>query len=115
MERIPYSHWSQCLWWVAVLTLFVAIGCRRPSATLVADPVAVPVPDGSFVPQVTKTTAGDIVLSWLEPRIDKGYRFRAAIRRAARWEDTVTIDDSPDITMFSANLPGVAELPGGSL
>lgn len=67
------------------------------------------------MPQMNTATNGTVVLSWLEPRRDKGYRFRAALRRGSGWENTVTIDDSPDITMFSANLPGVAQLPGGPL
>jgi hypothetical protein len=38
-----------------------------------------------------------------------------AIRDGAVWQDTVTIDESPHIAMSSADLPGVAELPGGDL
>ena len=67
------------------------------------------------MPQVSATAAGEILLSWLEPRADKGYRFRAAIGNGARWGVLVTIDDNRDVKMFSANLPGVAELPGGAL
>jgi hypothetical protein len=90
------------------------VGCQRLPTTLVAEPIDVPAPAGSVVPQVITMTGGDVVLSWLEPRNDKGFRFRAAIRRGAQWDDSVTIDDSPAITMFSANLPGIAELPGGA-
>jgi hypothetical protein len=72
------------------------------------------VPIESVVPQMSITSTGDVLLSWLEPRSDAGYRFRAAARRRAIWADTVTIDDSPDVSMFSANLPGVAEMPGGA-
>ena len=101
--------------WVSVLILIsFGLSCGRPLTTLVAERIEVPAPAGSVVPQVSTMANGNIVLSWLEPRADKGYRFRAAIRRAARWADAVTIDDSPYITMFSANLPGVVQLPGGA-
>lgn len=53
--------------------------------------------------------------TWLERRADKGFRFRAARRHGSTWAPTSTIDDSVDIAMFGADLPGVAPLPGGAL
>jgi hypothetical protein len=87
---------------------------RPHSTTLIAQSIDVPVPVGAVVPQMTVTAAGDTLLSWLEPRPDEGYRFRAAARRREIWADTVTIDDSRDVSGFNADLPGVAELPGGA-
>jgi len=89
--------------------------CSRPARELHISRLNSPLPIGSVVPQLSSRTDGRVVLSWLEPRPDKGYRFRAAIGRDLQSEPPVTIDDSPDITMFSANLPGVAELPGGAM
>jgi hypothetical protein len=56
-----------------------------------------------------------VLLSWLEPRAAVGYRFRTALRHGSQWAQPVTIDESSDIVMFSADLPGVARSPGGPL
>jgi hypothetical protein len=95
--------------------LALSLSCSRPTAKLNIERLASPVPMGGVVPQVSSRTYGRVVLSWLEPRPDKGYRFRAVIGKEVRWDAPVTIDDSPDIKMFSANLPGVAELPDGGM
>ena len=60
-----------------------AFGCHREvRTTLRTDLVELPVPPGSTVPQTTGTSTGDIILSWLESRTEKGYRFRTAVRHA---------------------------------
>ena len=94
--------------------LSVAIGCDRAPQTLRVETVDVPAPAGSIVPQTALMKTGDLVISRLEPRADKGYRFRAARWNRHRWSDPVTIDDSTDIAMFTADLPGIAELPDGA-
>jgi hypothetical protein len=102
-------------WTLALGILVVAAGCARSAPkTLIVQSIDVPAPAGSLVPQASLTSTGDILLSWLEPRSDNGYRFRAAMRRGAAWTNPVTVDDSPDVSMFGADLPGVAELPGGA-
>lgn len=78
------------------------------------EPLPSPAPAGSIVPQVYGTAHG-AVMSWLEPRADSGYVFRMASRHGNVWSDARTIADSPDLIMFSADLPGLAEMPGGSL
>ena len=88
--------------------------CSRPTK-LILEHMSGPVPIGGVVPQLGARADGSVVLSWLEPRPDKGYRFRAVSGKDFRWGTPFTIDDSQEITMFSANLPGVAELPGGGI
>jgi hypothetical protein len=58
---------------------------------------------------------GKVIASWLERRPDEGYRFRASIGDGQQWGLPFTIDDSPDIKMFTVDLPGIAELSGGGL
>jgi hypothetical protein len=95
-------------------SLLGTFGCKGARTLRVERIINVSVPVGSLVPQLN--TAGDaIVLTWLEPRSDKGYRFRAKFRRGNEWDRPVTIDDSPDITMFGADLPGIATSRDGSL
>jgi hypothetical protein len=110
------SRWLEMGGWTAFVTIIaMAPACSRGTVRLAPEPIDLPAPGGSVVPQMTKTAAGDVVLSWLEPRPDRGYRFRAALRREGRWEEPATIDDHPDITMFSADLPGVVDLPSGEM
>jgi hypothetical protein len=73
-----------------------------------------PAPTGSLVPQVYRTIHG-AVMSWLEPRAGSGYVFRMASKHGNGWSNARTIADSPDLIMFSADLPGLTEMPGGSL
>lgn len=83
--------------------------------SLHAATVAHPVPAGSVVPQLAAFGSGQAA-TWFERREDgKGYRFRVALRDGDTWEAPSTIDDSADIAMFSADLPGIAPLPGGAL
>lgn len=99
--------------WLIGLVVVCSLSCSRPTTKLTLERLTSPVLIGGVVPQVGTRADGSVVLSWLEPRPDKGYRFRAVIAKGLRWGDPFTIDDSPMITMFSANLPGVAELPNG--
>jgi hypothetical protein len=103
--------------WIVMLVALTGPTCRRLTtlpANVFVQPIATPAPAGSIVPQASKTSTGDILLSWLEPRSDRGYRFRVALRHGEAWTPPVLIDDSPDVSMFGADLPGVAELPGGA-
>ncbi len=93
-----------------------SVGCTGPARPASLDVLSLdsPAPAGSVVPQASQTTFG-AVLSWLEPRPDRGYAFRMVARHARAWSDARTIAESPDLIMFSADLPGLAELPGGAL
>lgn len=105
-----------------LLSLLAAVaGCGRSprhrsvAGQLAMEPIESPVPSGGIVPQLLQTSSGDIVLSWLEPMPVKGYTFRMAIQRGNRWSDPRTISSGEDISMFQADLPGVAEIEDGSL
>jgi hypothetical protein len=89
--------------------------CQGGPVRLKAETLMAPIPPGSVVPQMAALGDGRVAASWFEPRPDKGYRFRAALRTGHGWGEALTIDDSPDIAMFSADLPGLAALPGGAL
>jgi len=54
-------------------------------------------------------------MSWLERRSDDGYVFRMAEIQGRVWSETRTIANSPELIMFSADLPGIAQMPDGSL
>ncbi len=101
---------------VAVLALLgLGLACRRAPARLAAEELTTPVPAGALVPQMAALGEGRLGLSWLERRADQGYRLRASLGHVGAWGTPVTIDDNPDIAMFSADLPGLAMLPGGAL
>lgn len=104
------------------LTLMIVAGCehsrtsqRRTGGELVPEMIEAPAPKESIVPQVLERSNGDIVLSWLEPLSPKGYVFRMAIRSGTRWSEASTISSGPEISMFQADLPGVAETKDGRL
>ncbi len=106
LARIARASGASCV-------VLAMAGCSTvPSLT--TEPLPSPAPTGSIVPQVYSTTHG-AVMSWLEPRKDSGYVLRMASRHGNVWSDTRTIADSPDLIMFSADLPGLAEMPDGSL
>ncbi len=67
------------------------------------------------MPQVAPIAGGGIALSWLEPLEAGGYRFRMATRQDASWSEARTIASSPDIIMFSADLPGLVQMASGTL
>jgi hypothetical protein len=91
------------------------MGCQQTPVVIRGESISSPIPAGSLLPQMVSLGSGRSVVSWLEPRADKGYRFRASVRLDGRWGTPVTLDDSTSIAMFSDDLPGVAPLPGGSL
>lgn len=67
------------------------------------------------MPELTRLSNGNYVLSWQEPLSGGGYRFAMAIGKPGKWSDVRTIASSPNLSMFTADLPGIAELPGGAL
>jgi hypothetical protein len=99
---------------ITAIMILLSAGCAGPTQTLRVENIQSPVPATSILPQVTSTANGRLILSWLEP-LAKGYSFRMAVRQAESWSEPRTIASSPDIIMFSADLPGVAEIEGGHL
>jgi hypothetical protein len=74
-----------------------------------------PAPVGSIVPQVAPLASGELALTWQEPLTGGGYAFRMAVLHGARWSEPRTIARGPDLSMFTADLPGVIESSPGSL
>lgn len=79
--------------------------------------VQLPSPAGnvSFVPQLQPLRNGDVAASWLEERPDKTYLFRLSVLHGEKWGPVRTIATGPDISHFSADLPGVVEAADGNL
>lgn len=96
------------------LTLFLC-GYRDGGPTLEVRSIQSPAPTASLVPQLTALSGGRLALSWQQRLDSGGYRFAMSIRRGDRWSDVRTIASGPDLSMFHADLPGIAELPGGAL
>ena len=111
--------------WIAVESLRTASmilvamaalsGCREPVPTLHLQNEPSPVSGAGLVPQVTMLPQGRLLLSWQRPLPDGGYAFEMAIRTAERWSEVREIAAGPDLSMFTADLPAVATLPGGDL
>jgi len=74
-----------------------------------------PTRDASLVPQMASLGPQRFVLSWQTPLPDGGYQFMMAIRDGDQWSEVRRIAGGPNLSMFSADLPGIAALPGGGL
>jgi hypothetical protein len=99
----------------ALIILIAATSKNESGRTLRIEPMDSPAPAGSIVPQASVTARGDIILSWQEPLERGGYRFRMSIRHGDQWNAIRTIAQGSDLSMFSADLPGVVEMPNGKL
>ena len=55
------------------------------------------------------------LLSWQRPFPGGGYAFEMAVKTGAHWSDVRTIAEGPKLSMFTADLPGVATLAGTKL
>jgi hypothetical protein len=97
------------------LTTILA-GCAKSTQSAISlRPMNSPAPKMSLVPQLTQLSNGKIALSWQERLAGGGYRFSLAIRNGNNWSENRTIASGPNLSMFTADLPGVAELPSGAL
>ena len=111
MSRISRLSVSTAL----AVTAALAAACAAPRLPMpAAQAVESPAKPGSLLPQVTGLSGGRLAASWLEP-LEKGYRFVMAVREADAWSDARTIASGPDVVMFTADLPGVVEMPDGQL
>ena len=99
--------------YLALVTFFCS--CSKTPRTISVRRMKSPAPDGSLVPQVTRLSDGRVVLSWQERLQGSGYTFAMAIRSRDEWSSVRTIATGPNLSMFSADLPGIAELPDGAL
>lgn len=89
--------------------------CREAARSIRVQVEASPVVGAALVPQLTPLNAGRILLSWQRRLPSGGYAFEMAIRKGSEWSEVRTIASGPDLSMFTADLPAVAELPGGKL
>ena len=103
---------SKAAWLAAVLSL---AACRQSPLSISVQVERSPVAGAGVVPQLTRLHDGRILLSWQKPLPAGGYSFEMAVQEASEWSGTRTISSGPNLSMFTADLPAVAELPGGSL
>ena len=99
--------------YLALVTFFCS--CSKTPRTISVRRMKSRAPDGSLVPQVTRLSGGRVALSWQERLQGSGYTFAMAIRSRDEWSSVRTIATGPNLSMFSADLPGIAELPDGAL
>ncbi|HTS30640.1 MAG TPA: hypothetical protein VMH81_32430 [Bryobacteraceae bacterium] len=95
--------------------LAAVLGCREAPRRIAVQTLLSPVAGAALVPQVARLARGRILLSWQTPLNGGGYAFQMAIQQADGWSEVRTIASGPGLSMFGADLPGVAELPGGAL
>lgn len=73
-----------------------------------------PAEASTFLPQITRRSNGDLVASWMQSK-GKDYVFQLSVRHANQWSPSRTIASGPELSHFTADLPGVAELADGTL
>lgn len=100
---------------IAGAVLATACSSQPRATTLRVQPLDSPVPAGARVPELHRLGDGALLVSWMEARAGGGYTFRMAVRRGEAWSEPRTIVSDKDVLVFSASLPAVAPLPGGSL
>lgn len=71
-------------------------------------------PPGSSKPFLSRTSKGDLMLSWFEPRADRRYALRAANRSAGAWSPPVTIAESDKFFVNWADFPSITETTTGT-
>lgn len=74
-----------------------------------------PAPSSTLVPQVTKLGDGKFAVSWQQKRSDAGYNFAMAVGDGDHWSDIRMIAAGPNLSLFTADLPGIAEMADGAL
>jgi hypothetical protein len=89
--------------------------CRHPVKMLHVQTQLSPALGASLVPQATRLASGRLLVSWQRPLDTGGYSFEMAIGNGDNWSDVRTIASGKNLSMFSADLPAVVELPNGSL
>jgi len=94
--------------------LAILCACHGKPRALAIHSLLSPAPVASLVPQVAALGPEKFLLSWQTPLVGGGYAFEMAIRDASQWSEVRQIT-SGDLSMFSADLPGVAVLPRGGL
>jgi len=100
---------------VIIMATLLICGCQRPVRSLHVEQETSPVAGTSLVPQATRLSSGGLLISWQRPLESGGYSFEMAIRNGRSWSDVRTIASGKYLSMFTADLPAVVELPNGNL
>ena len=100
---------------IALVALAILSGCHKGAPTLHIRTEQTPTSDASIVPQATRLAQGRILVSWQRPIPFGGYSFEMAIRSGEQWSEVRQIASGGNLSMFSSDLPAVAQLPGGKL
>jgi hypothetical protein len=99
-----------------ILTSIVSIaGCERRAHSIHVQQELSPTAAASLVPQVTKLSSSRLLVSWQRSLATGGYSFEMAIGNGAQWSDVRTIASGKNLSMFTADLPAVVQLPNGNL
>jgi len=107
----------KCLGKIQIFLVAMAIicGCRGTVPTLHVQSIRPPIAESSLVPQATRLRNGRILVSWQRPLPSGGYAFEMSIGSGDEWSEMRTIASGENLSMFSADLPAVAQLPDGKL
>ena len=94
---------------------FFTCGCREPSRSIHVQVERSPVVTAAVVPQFTLLHDGRMLLSWQTPLPAGGYSFEMSMQEGSEWSGVRTVSSGPNLSMFTADLPAVAELANGDL
>ena len=101
---------------LSLALIIVTAGCQQKARVITVAAMPSPVSGQALVPQVTPLSGGRLLLSWQTPLPEGGYAFSIAIRSAdGRWSEGRPVSTGPELSMFTADLPGVAQMPDGTL
>jgi len=99
---------------VSLVCLLYCCACQHREHALAARELQSPAPDSTLVPQLTRLANGKFAVSWQQHRSDGGYDFAMAVGDGDHWSDVRMIAGGPNLSMFTADLPGIAEMAVGS-
>lgn len=106
---------------VAIATTLAGASSSSPQTTLpppfAGTLTALPSPasDGAAQPNLTTDASGRVWLSWLEPDLHGGHRFRLASLEGSTWSKPVTIAEGPNFLANWADFPSVFAAADGTL
>ena len=100
----------------AIIAAIVLISaCRQAETNLHVQTEQSPAIAASLVPQATRLSSGRLLVSWQRRLETGGYSFEMAVGNGSQWSDVRTITSGKNLSMFTADLPAVVELPNGNL
>ena len=97
-----------------IATLMSACGCKQ-AARLRVNHESSPVSGASLVPNAARLSSGGLLVSWQRPLETGGYSFEMSVRDKGNWSDVRTVASGKNLSMFTADLPAVVQLPNGNL